>query len=244
VELRPSTFGRRQNLIGLYVEDQFTPLPDLTVTTGLRYDYDSLTEGGGGADAADYNNLAPRLSLNYALDARTTLRGGYGIFYDKIVYAVTSDALESNSNDPAFKSDIRTLVEKGILPEDTDIDEVTFNGTRSAQRDGAVGYLQRPSDVTPLSGGRRILNPNGYENPRRISSRLASSGSLGTRGSRMWTSSTPARTTSSASASSTPPSLTTSPPRIWKRPTIHQVLCVSRGQPTRRGPSPAGGASP
>ncbi|WP_423816513.1 TonB-dependent receptor domain-containing protein [Salinibacter ruber] len=166
VELRPSTFGRRQNLIGLYVEDQFTPLPDLTVTTGLRYDYDSLTEGGGGADAADYNNLAPRLSLNYALDARTTLRGGYGIFYDKIVYAVTSDALESNSNDPAFKNDIRTLVEKGILPENTDVDEVTFNGTRSAQRDGAVGYLQRPSDVTPLSGGRRILNPNGYENPQ------------------------------------------------------------------------------
>ncbi|WP_263786077.1 TonB-dependent receptor [Salinibacter grassmerensis] len=165
VEQRPSTFGRRQNLIGVYVEDQFTPLPNLTVTTGLRYDYDSLTEGGGGADEADYNNLAPRLSFNYALDERTTLRGGYGIFYDKIVYAVTSDALESNSNDPAFQNEVRTLVEEGILPGDTDIDEVTFNGTRSAQRDSA-GYLQRPSDVTPLGGGRRILNPNGYENPQ------------------------------------------------------------------------------
>ncbi|WP_423825221.1 TonB-dependent receptor domain-containing protein [Salinibacter ruber] len=174
VELRPSTFGRRQNLVGLYVEDQFTPLPDLTVTTGLRYDYDSLTEGGGGADAADYNNLAPRLSLNYALDARTTLRGGYGIFYDKIVYAVTSDALEQNAVNPAYKSQIRTLVDQGILPSDTDVDEVTFEGTRTASPSQTPGYRQgpKPSDLSrnqvqaSFSNERRILNPNGYENPQ------------------------------------------------------------------------------
>jgi hypothetical protein len=165
VELRPSTFGRRQNLVALYVEDQFTPVADLTVTAGLRYDYDSLSKGGGGTDEADWNNLAPRLSLNYAIDERTTLRGGYGIFYDKIVYSVTSDALERNSDDPEFKSEVRTLVDKGILPSDTDVDDVTFNGTRTAQRE-SVEYLQRPSDVTPLSGSRRILNPEGYENPQ------------------------------------------------------------------------------
>ncbi|MFB6248530.1 MAG: TonB-dependent receptor domain-containing protein [Salinibacter sp.] len=165
VELRPSTFGRRQDLIGLYLEDQFSPVSGLTVTAGLRYDYDSLTEGGGGAAEADYNNLAPRLSLNYALDERTSLRGGYGIFYDKIVYSVVSDALELNSDDPAFRREVRALVEKGILPSDTEVDQVTFNGTRTARRDTAA-FLERPSDVTPTGGPRRILNPNGYENPQ------------------------------------------------------------------------------
>jgi outer membrane receptor protein involved in Fe transport len=165
VELRPTTFGRRQDMIGLYVEDQFSPVLGLTVTTGLRYDYDSLTEGGGGPDEADWDNLAPRLSLNYAVDERTTLRGGYGIFYDKIVYSVTSDALELNSDDPAFKQEVQTLVNEGILPGDTNVDAVTFDGTRTALRDTAA-FLERPSDLTPLSGNRRILNPNGYENPQ------------------------------------------------------------------------------
>jgi len=165
VELRPSTFGRRQNLVGLYVEDQFSPVSGLTVTAGLRYDYDSLTEGGGGPGEADYNNLAPRLSLNYAIDGRTTLRGGYGIFYDKVVYSVVSDALELNSDDHAFQEEVQALVDQGILPSDTDTSAVTFNGTRTAQRDTAA-FLERPSDVSPLGGSRRILNPNGYDNPQ------------------------------------------------------------------------------
>jgi outer membrane receptor protein involved in Fe transport len=173
VELRPSTFGTRQDLIGLYVEDQFEPVSALTVTAGLRYDYDSLSEGGGGPDEADWNNLAPRLSFNYALDGRTSLRGGYGIFYDKIVYSVVSDALEQNAANPAYKNQIRSLVDQGLLPDDTNVDAVTFEGTRTTNRQ-TVDYLDGPtaSDLSreqiqaSFSGERRILNPNGYENPQ------------------------------------------------------------------------------
>jgi len=173
VELRPSTFGRRQNLIGLYVEDQFSPIVDLTVTAGLRYDYDSLSKGGGGRAEADWDNVAPRLSLNYAVDERTTLRGGYGIFYDKIVYSVVSDALQQNVNSPAYKEQIRALVEDGRLPSDTDVDQVTFSGNRSASPQNA-DYLEGPtaSDLSraqiqaSFSNERRILNPEGYDNPQ------------------------------------------------------------------------------
>ncbi|PSQ86118.1 MAG: TonB-dependent receptor [Bacteroidetes bacterium QS_3_64_15] len=173
VELRPSTFGRRQDLVGLYVEDQFAPVPNLTVTTGLRWDYDSLTEGGGGPEEADWNNLAPRLSFNYALDGRTSLRGGYGIFYDKIVYSVVSDALQQNVSSPAYKDQIRVLIDQGILPSDTDVDEVTFSGNRSASFQD-VDYLEGPTGselssdqiAASFSNERRILNPNGYENPQ------------------------------------------------------------------------------
>ena len=173
VELRPSTFGRRQDLVGLYVEDQFAPVPNLTVTTGLRWDYDSLTEGAGGPDDADWNNLAPRLSLNYAINGHTSLRAGYGIFYDKIVYSIVSDALQQNVSSPAYKDQIRALIDQGILPSDTDVDEVTFSGNRSASfqdvdyLEGLTGSeLSSDQIAASFSNERRILNPNGYENPQ------------------------------------------------------------------------------
>jgi hypothetical protein len=173
VELRPSTFGTRQDLIGLYVEDQFAPVSDLTVTAGLRWDYDSLTEGGGGPEEADWNNIAPRLSLNYALDGRTSLRGGYGIFYDKIVYSVVSDALEQNATNPAYKNQVRSLIDQGLLPEDTRVDAVTFNGTRTASPPTSdylggptAADLSREEIQASFGTERRILNPNGYENPQ------------------------------------------------------------------------------
>ncbi len=175
VELRPSTFGRRQDLVGLYLEDQFTPFSSLTVTTGLRYDYDSLSKGGGDRADADWNNVAPRLSLNYSVDERTTLRGGYGIFYDKIVYSVVSDALEQNATNPAYRQQIQSLVDQGLLPGDTDVSQVTFDGTRTANPPiSNSDYLNGPtaSDLSreqiqsSFSGERRILNPNGYDNPQ------------------------------------------------------------------------------
>ena len=169
VELRPNTFGTRQDQIGLYVEDQFSPIADLNVTTGIRWDYDSLSKGGD--TTGDWNNLAPRLSLNYALDDRSSLRAGYGMFYDKIVYSVYSDALQQNTTAAGYRSQIQSLIDQGFLPEDTDLDRVTFDGNLTANASG-VEYLDGPtpeelvserSEI--ISNELRILNPNGYDNP-------------------------------------------------------------------------------
>jgi outer membrane receptor protein involved in Fe transport len=172
VELRPATFGRRQDLVGLYLEDRFQPVANLTVTAGLRYDYDGLSQGGGTAEDADWNNLAPRLSLNYALDERTSLRGGYGIFYDKIVYSVVSDALQQSTAAGGFQEQVRALVDRGILPADTDVDRVTFDGNLTASASD-VPYLGGPTpaelraDRSRIrSSELRILNPSGYDNPQ------------------------------------------------------------------------------
>ena len=43
VELRPAQFGDRQDQLSLYFEDQVSLSQDLTLTAGLRWDYDSLT---------------------------------------------------------------------------------------------------------------------------------------------------------------------------------------------------------
>lgn len=169
VELRPTRFGARQNIYSFYIEDLYSASSKLNLTFGLRYDYDNLSKGG--SDTGDYNNIAPRFNFNYKLTDRSSFRGGYGIFYDKIVYSIYSDALQQSSTSTDFKRQLQTLIDMGKLPEDTNLDRVTFNGNISASLNN-VDYLQGPtsSQVNAdrndiFSNSLRILNPNGYNNP-------------------------------------------------------------------------------
>ncbi len=169
VELRPATFGTRQSLLALFLEDQIAAADRLTVTVGLRYDYDTLTKSG--STKGDLNNLAPRLGFNWSFDERSSLRGGYGIYYDKIVYAVHSDALQQNSTSQGFRDQLEQLIAMGTLPAGTDIDRITFDGNLTVNP-SATAYLQgpTPSSVANLrelarSNERRILNPDGWQSP-------------------------------------------------------------------------------
>jgi outer membrane receptor for ferrienterochelin and colicin len=170
VELHPASFGTRQNLFALYAEDLIAVSSRLNLTIGLRWDYDSLSKGG--ADTGDLNNVAPRLAVNYQLGDGSVIRGGYGMFYEKNLYAIYSDALQQNSTAAGFRSQLQRLIDLGILPGDTDLDRVTFDGNLGASASG-VTYLNgpRPADLQAnrasiISGERRILNPEGYDNPR------------------------------------------------------------------------------
>lgn len=169
VELRPAAFGARQNIFSAYAEDVFSLNSRLNLTAGLRYDVDNLSKGG--SNRADLNNIAPRLSFNYKINAMSSLRGGYGIFYDKISYAVYSDALQQNTTAPDYKRQLQALIDKGILPRETDLNKITFDGNLSAFASN-VAYLAGPSfaqlqgeRANAFSNERRILNPNGYQNP-------------------------------------------------------------------------------
>lgn len=169
VELRPAAFGARQTIYSVYLEDQISVSDRLNLTLGLRYDYDNLSKGG--ADQGDLNNIAPRFNFNYKLGQRSALRGGYGIFYDKVLYAIYSDALQQNTTSEDYKTQLRELVHLGILPSDTNIDRITFEGNAGATVSN-VDYLKGPSAASlqeqrdqQFSGERRILNPNGYDNP-------------------------------------------------------------------------------
>lgn len=169
IELREAAFGKTQNIVSFYVEDEYAFNDKLNLTFGLRYDYDNLSKGG--SDSGDYNNISPRFNFNYKLNNRSTLRGGYGIFYDKINYAIYSDALQQNTTSSDYRLQLQELIDLGILPDDTDLDRITFNGNLTASLQD-VQYLQGP-DPSELqdrregvfSNERRILNPSGYKNP-------------------------------------------------------------------------------
>ncbi len=170
VELRPASFGDVQNQVSLYFEDQVSVSQDLTLTAGLRWDYDSLTKAG--ASAADRNNIAPRVALNYAANERLSIRGGAGVFYERIPYTVLSDALQQNTTSAAFRGQLTALAAAGLLPAEIDPTTVTFDGNLSVNPACPDGYLQcpTPADVsnlrdTAVSNERRILNPNGLDSP-------------------------------------------------------------------------------
>ena len=169
VELRPASFGRTQNISSIYAEDLWAITNKLNVTIGIRYDYDNLSKGA--SDKGDTDNIAPRLNFNYQLNNKSTVRGGFGIAYDKINYAVYSDALQQNTNSADYKTQIQELVRLGILPSSTNVNAVTFAGNISANVSN-VTYLNGPSEESlqaqregVFSNERRILNPNGYKNP-------------------------------------------------------------------------------
>lgn len=66
-----------EKVIGLFVQDEIRVRPNLSVTFGVRYDWQNYFH--------DTNNVAPRGSFAFApgRDGRTVVRGGAGLFYDR-----------------------------------------------------------------------------------------------------------------------------------------------------------------
>ena len=67
-----------KNNFGLFLQDNWQVAPRFTLDLGLRLEHDSLS--------AESPNAAPRIGFVFAptKDNRTAIRGGIGIFYDKI----------------------------------------------------------------------------------------------------------------------------------------------------------------
>ena len=72
------------HLISAYVQDTYKPIPELTLNMGLRYDVELQPT----PIHRDKNNFGPRLGFSYSPDAKTVLRGGYGIYFAPLFEAI------------------------------------------------------------------------------------------------------------------------------------------------------------
>ncbi len=93
-----------------YGQNDFRATPKLTLNLGLRYDYQGLAcppvknpdplLATFGIDTStcpkDKNNFGPRAGLSYALDEKTVVRAGFGIFYSRTPAIVLGTAHSQN----------------------------------------------------------------------------------------------------------------------------------------------------
>lgn len=98
------------NEYGFFVQDDWRVTPRLTLNLGLRYDLQDLAEptivnpsaelAARGLSTAtpvrDRNNFAPRTGFSYAIDDKTVIRGGYGIFFGRTPAIMLSTAHSQN----------------------------------------------------------------------------------------------------------------------------------------------------
>jgi hypothetical protein len=87
------TSDQAQNNVntGLFVQDEWRARPDVTISSGLRYDVQDLDD----PVRTDWNNLSPRVGIAWAPgNRRTIVRGSAGLYFDRIPLRAVSNALQ------------------------------------------------------------------------------------------------------------------------------------------------------
>lgn len=106
--------------LAAFVQDDWRVHPQLTLNLGLRYELDTDVKNVSRTDqlnpiilpfltgtrGRDTNNFGPRFGFNYsAKDGRTSVHGGYGIYYDRITLEIQS--LERGLDGRALPIEVR-----------------------------------------------------------------------------------------------------------------------------------------
>lgn len=85
--LEPLTNTRiNHNSYGFFGQDEWKATQKLTLTLGLRYDFETYPSLF--VQENDLNNFQPRLGLAYAFTPRTVVRAGFGIFNDRLASSI------------------------------------------------------------------------------------------------------------------------------------------------------------
>ena len=164
-----SSYTEKQWLIVGYAQDDIRLRNDLTINAGLRYDRQTLTDAT--------RNVAPRLGFgwNPKGDARTAVRGGYGMYYTQIRSNVVAAALTGGLDGLATYTAVAgqtgfpTCLTGSCLP--VDVDPRTLPASQLPARDitiqpGERSFYQTQFTQYGLSFDRLPNYPDALVNPR------------------------------------------------------------------------------
>jgi hypothetical protein len=108
-----------------FVQDDWRVHPRLTLNLGVRYEYQSNPDPinpnpaipGTSNMVSDKNNIGPRLGFAYALtdDGRTSLRGGWGLYYGRVINSTVYNTLINTGLD-ASRSQQQLTIASNNLP--------------------------------------------------------------------------------------------------------------------------------
>jgi hypothetical protein len=81
--------------VGVYLQDEWKLNRQFTLNAGVRYDLQFLQ-----SISTDTNNVSPRIGFAWSpyREARTVVRGSFGLFYDRVPLRALANALLSASN--------------------------------------------------------------------------------------------------------------------------------------------------
>jgi outer membrane receptor protein involved in Fe transport len=98
---RDDEIHMRNNYTALFVQDDWQLRDDLTVSLGLRWDYDSEFE--------DTDNVSPRVGAAWSIRPETVVRGSFGVYYDQFRLGLAR-------NVPGFGGTDQRIVQYLVFP--------------------------------------------------------------------------------------------------------------------------------
>jgi len=143
---------RKNQIYSGFVQDTWRAHSRLTVNAGLRYDTETIFARAKAIDVdQDLDNFAPRVGATWTAtsDARTVVRGGFGVYYDQGFNNISGNI--SNS----ARSNNVTVLNPGYP-------DPYAGGTISATKPSvtiAAPRIETPSTQTLSVGARRELRP-------------------------------------------------------------------------------------